>query len=89
MIAAYFAALTDLLTRTPLMEAEGLGFGFCFCLSMLMPGQWEIRPGLKLRVKAAQRRVLRGLALTRSCPGRYSLSRDGIRGIFSQERFDL
>jgi hypothetical protein len=38
MSPAYFAALTDLLTRTPTMKAEGLGFGFCFCLSMLMPG---------------------------------------------------
>jgi hypothetical protein len=28
--AAYFAAVADLLTRTPTMKAEGLGFCFCF-----------------------------------------------------------
>ena len=51
-----------------------------------MPGWWEIRPGLKLWVKAAERRVLRGLALTRSWPGRYSLSRVAFREIL-QKRF--
>jgi hypothetical protein len=51
--AAYFAAVDDLLTQTPTMKAEKLGFCFCFCSSMLMPGLLEIRPGLKLRVKAA------------------------------------
>ena len=54
-----------------------------------MPGLWEIRPGLKLWVKAAERRVLRGLALTRSWPGRYSLSRDGIPGVLRKRFLDF
>jgi hypothetical protein len=38
MSAAYFAAVADLLTQTPTMNAEGLVSCFCFCLLMLMPG---------------------------------------------------